>query len=172
MILYLLRHTDALPIGENGNVDDRKRPLSEKGDKRAQKVGQACNVLDLKFDVLLTSGYLRAKQTAELAATQFAVPMRATVTKTLASDADPRAFIQLLLERYTGGAHILAVGHEPFLAALAGLLLDTGSDSLVLKKGSLLALEIVEPLHEGKCARLLWSLSPNHLSLLAKLANR
>jgi len=31
MDLYLIRHADALALGERGNTQDSERPLSEKG---------------------------------------------------------------------------------------------------------------------------------------------
>ena len=39
MDLYLIRHADALALGERGNTQDSERPLSDKGYGQSKQVG-------------------------------------------------------------------------------------------------------------------------------------
>jgi phosphohistidine phosphatase len=63
--LYLIRHADALPLGERGVTDDAERPLSEKGEGQAAQVAAGLQRRGVRLDLLLTSPLLRARQTAE-----------------------------------------------------------------------------------------------------------
>ena len=62
---------------------------------------------------------------------------------------------------------MLLVGHKPFLGRLVALL-STGNTSLDIdfKKGGLCKLE-AESLHYGRCAKLVWLLTPRQMELMA-----
>ena len=69
MNLFILRHGVAVDPGEEGlpkTAKDAERPLSIKGRKRLWRILEALQVIDVKFDVILTSPLLRTLQTAEI----------------------------------------------------------------------------------------------------------
>src|SRR3989338_8240474 len=65
MRLYLIRHAEAVPHGAPGYPQDAQRPLTHEGRAQALAAGEALKRLQVAPDVLLTSPYVRAVQTAE-----------------------------------------------------------------------------------------------------------
>ena len=66
MDIYLIRHADALPLGERGITDDAERPLSDKGETQSKTLAKALHRCGIKFDHLFASPLVRAQQTADL----------------------------------------------------------------------------------------------------------
>ena len=65
MELYLIRHADAAPVGTHGIRDDAERPLTDIAHKQARDLGDGLRKRDIKVEKLVTSPFLRARQTAE-----------------------------------------------------------------------------------------------------------
>ena len=65
MKIYLVRHGIAYEPGEPGYEDDTQRPLTDKGRDKMNKVAHVLKRLNMKPDVILSSPYLRTRQTAE-----------------------------------------------------------------------------------------------------------
>jgi phosphohistidine phosphatase len=164
--LYFLRHAKACPRGPKYRPDS-KRPLTREGEKAMQKVAAGVQRLDLSFDLILASPYLRALRTAEILAGSFD-SKKLFVTNHLAADAHPQALIAEIQENFALLENIVLVGHEPFLSGLVSVLL-TGHPGMDMdfKKAALCKLA-VKDLHFGKCASLSWFLTPRHLLRLAK----
>ena len=55
MDLYLIRHADALALGERGITDDEQRPLSEKGEEQAAAMGRFFKARGMAFDRIVSS---------------------------------------------------------------------------------------------------------------------
>jgi len=68
MNLYLLRHGIAVEPGTTGFEKDSERPLTPKGQHQLRQIAAAMKKMDLRFDLILSSPFLRAKQTAEIIA--------------------------------------------------------------------------------------------------------
>ena len=66
MNLYLLRHGIAVERGTPGLDKDADRSLTPKGERRLWRITEAMEALKLSFDLILSSPYLRARQTAEI----------------------------------------------------------------------------------------------------------
>ena len=66
MELYLIRHADALALGERGITNDEERPVSEKGETQAAAAATALQSRRIALDKLFTSPLVRARQTAEI----------------------------------------------------------------------------------------------------------
>ena len=66
MNLYLMRHAIAAEPDEN--TEDNLRSLTEKGRKKLGKIAHNLEKLELEFDNIITSPYLRARQTADVVA--------------------------------------------------------------------------------------------------------
>jgi len=135
MTLTLVRHA----IARDG-VDDDRRPLSGKGERRFARVVRALAHLDMRFDLLAHSPKLRALQTAEALVPRLR-PGGSTVVLDLLAEA-PGAELIETLAAWDGDVAI--VGHAPHLNALLAWLV-TGSPgdgaSFPLKKGGVAVLE-------------------------------
>jgi phosphohistidine phosphatase len=166
MKLSLLRHGIATERGSPGYEDDSQRPLTAKGQRRMWRAAEGMLALGLTYDLLLSSPYLRARQTADIVAQVLKIADGTHLSATLAPDGNPKQLIEEL--RTDGRAQdIMLVGHEPYLSRLISVLL-TGSPNLtvVMKKGGLCTLDL-ETLRFGRCARLAWLLTPGQLRRLA-----
>src|SRR4029434_10395463 len=68
MNLYLMRHGIAVAADQPGIESDSGRPLTAKGTKRMRQAARGLRRLGVSFDTVLTSPFLRARQTAEIVA--------------------------------------------------------------------------------------------------------
>ena len=68
MNLYILRHGIAVEHGAPGYAKDADRPLTPEGERKLGQIAEAMKALELTFDLILSSPYLRARQTAEIVA--------------------------------------------------------------------------------------------------------
>ncbi|RPI07837.1 MAG: phosphohistidine phosphatase SixA, partial [Zetaproteobacteria bacterium] len=116
MDLYVLRHAIAVAREDESVSHDSDRPLTEKGIAKLRRVTRGMRALGLSFDLILTSPYRRARQTAEIVAAAMGAGKALDRTPHLAPDGDPRALIHLVRSRIGTNASILVVGHEPYLS--------------------------------------------------------
>jgi phosphohistidine phosphatase len=167
MEIFLLRHGLAVERGTPGFKDDSTRPLLPKGKKQLKKTARAMREMDLEFDLILSSPYLRAKETAEIIAAGLKGKQRLKFSNALAAEKEPLHLVGELQKIKPPPKTILLVGHEPFLSRLISLLATGGPDlHLDFAKGGLCKLD-VEKLHAGKCAVLAWLLTPRQMKLMA-----
>jgi phosphohistidine phosphatase len=166
MNLYLLRHGIAVEPGIAGYELDSERPLTAKGENRLRTTARAMVELELSLDLILTSPFLRAKQTAEIIARRFKLQKKLAFSDDLTPGGNPRLLIEQLNRLRPKPENVLLVGHEPYLSKLIALL-AAGNTSLDIdfKKGGLCKLE-TEFLHYGRCARLVWLLPPRLLEMM------
>ena len=160
MDLYVLRHAIAAARDARKFPDDADRPLTDKGIAKLGHVTQGMQELGLDFDLVLTSPYVRARQTAEIVVKALRLEVRARSTRELAPDGDPKVLIADVLS--ARAARPLLVGHEPYLSELISVLLSGDPHlGIALKKAGLCKLT-AETLRFGRCASLEWLLSPAH----------
>jgi phosphohistidine phosphatase len=166
MNLYLLRHGIAVDPSKPGIARDAERPLTPKGKRRLRQIVGAMGVLKISFDVILSSPYVRAKQTAEIVAKSLKRRKQITFSEELTPGGNPRLLIQQLNDFQPKPKNILLVGHEPYLSRLIALLTAGNTNMEIdLKKGSLCKLE-AETLRYERCATLVCLLAPRHLVLM------
>ncbi len=117
MELYLIRHADALALGEAGVNDDADRPLSDKGQKQSVAMGEFFKAHGLAFDRVVSSPYLRAKQTAEIMLQSSGMALDIAYTDSLTPDARPKKLARYLMK--SGGDKVALVGHLPHMGEFA-----------------------------------------------------
>ena len=106
--LFLLRHAHAgNPAKWKG--DDAQRPLSEKGTRQSERVGQFLSQVGFHPDAIVSSPKLRAAQTAEIVARQLRMDVR--LEERLAGGADLHDFKAILAD--LGLDRPMLVGHDP-----------------------------------------------------------
>ena len=167
MNLYLLRHGIAVDPSSPAYANDSDRPLTPKGRRRLRQIAEAMRTLKISFDVIFSSPYVRAAQTAEIVAKELKRRKKLKFTDELTPGGNPKLLLQQLSEQRPRLKNVLLVGHEPYLSKLIALL-TAGSMSmeLDLKKGSLCQLE-TDSLHYARCATLVCLLAPRHMMLMA-----
>ena len=168
MNLHLLRHGLAADLGTDGIKRDSERPLTSEGREKLHRVTAAMQAMEFSFDLILSSPFLRARQTAEVVADALKARKRMCLEDELACGGDVRELAQRLARIRPAPENLLLVGHEPGLSELVSLLCaGTLQLAVSFKKGGLGRLE-VGTLRCGRCATLVWLLTPKQMSLMAQ----
>jgi phosphohistidine phosphatase len=132
-----------------------------------RRIAKGLQASGLSYDLILSSPYLRAKQTAEIVTQVLSTPEGVMLAETLTPEGSPRQLIEALRTDHRERQDVLLVGHEPYLSRLISTLLTGGPNlSVVMKRGGLCALD-VDTLRFGRCASLTSLLSPRQLRRLA-----
>jgi phosphohistidine phosphatase len=162
MELYILRHGIAVERGTPGFKKDSDRPLTPEGEDKMHQIADAMRGMDLKFDLILSSPFARAEQTANIVAGE--LDEEVTFSNYLEPGGNA---LELISEINDEKPHrVLLVGHEPDLSSLISVLVSGGSNATIeLKKGGLCKLT-TDKLVFGQCATLNWLLTPKLLRQL------
>ncbi len=158
MNLYLMRH--AIAVEADGTLPDSQRPLTEKGAHKLAKIARALKTLEVRPDLVLTSPYLRARQTAEMVAHVLGAQVAESENLT------PFGSLEKLvteIQAHESLENLLIVGHEPCLSQWIGLLVagNTGLE-IEMKKAGVCKLSL-DRLQPGRCATLIWLMGPAQL---------
>lgn len=163
MELYLLRHGIAAERSPRWAGHDADRPLTKKGARKVIRVAEAMKGMDLSFDLILSSPFKRARETAEIVADLFDCGDRLKYSAHLKVGGSPGLLIREIKTHYPSCRSVLLVGHEPYLSSLISVLMSGKNElSVTMKKGGLCKLE-VQSLRHGRCASLEWLLGPSQL---------
>ncbi len=134
--VLIVRHADALPLGENGIETDFDRPLSDLGFEQARSLAAGLTERGFVPDVLVSSPLIRALQTAEPLRELLNPEMHEVVIAERLSPGELRSKKLAAELRETGGQLIAIVGHNPDLSHFAAWLLGAPPTSFDLKKGA------------------------------------
>lgn len=163
MILYIVRHGIAVDKTDPKVAPDPERPLTAKGVQKTRAAALGLKKLGVKPDVLITSPYVRAAQTAEIFAEALGFPTaKVRVTDTLKPSANPTDFAKEI--SHLKAKEAMCFGHAPHLDQLVSQLVGARGVFTELKKAGVASLE-----HVGTHTawRLLWILTPKALRQLA-----
>ena len=166
MILYVLRHGIAEDSGPDG--DDASRRLTPRGRKRVYAAARGMRALRLRFDLILTSPFARAAETAAILGEVYGGDPVPREFPPLAQGIAPVETVRAL-RPFARHSAIVIVGHDPGLSGVVAFLL-TGSPEgfqLTLRKSGLVALD-VHDLGRRAGATLDWMLTPRQLRVLRK----
>jgi phosphohistidine phosphatase len=167
MNLYIVRHAIAVENGTPGYEDDSQRPLTDTGIKKMKKIAKGLRQLDVGFDVVLTSPYVRARDTAKILAKEYGIKDKVAFTDNLIPPGDFEKLIQEIQTSYNVD-NLALVGHEPMLSQFISWLTAGDNDSkITLKKGGVAYL-VAEKLFEDHRATLEWLLTPSLMVELSK----
>lgn len=164
MNLFILRHAVAEEHSSRW-PDDSKRPLTPDGEKEMYAAAQGMLTLKLKFDLILSSPFVRAKRTAEIVAEVFE-SKQLRFSNHLASGGSSVLLIEELRKKYKSKAAILLVGHEPYLSKLISLLCSGGGNTNIKFKKAGLCKLTADKLNHDRCATLNWLLTPKQMRLI------
>ena len=167
MKLLIIRHGPAGDPEEwqRQEKDDRLRPLTPKGKKEVRKGAKGLVRLVPALDLIATSPWTRAAQTAEIVNREYGCEL--LEIEALTSDHEPEDLTPWLRQQASHEA-VGLVGHEPHLGLLVGYLVTGKSTSFVdLKKGGASLVEMVDPSKPGTGC-LEWLLTDRELRRLGE----
>jgi phosphohistidine phosphatase len=154
--LYLLRHADAGdPAAWRGDDDDR--PLSEKGELQAERLGAFLAGLGFRADALISSPKARARRTAEIVGEAIGAGVR--LDDRLGGGVGPET-VDAIVAEAGGPSRVVLAGHDPDFSQLLSWL--SGADGLSMKKGAFARLDIRGRVADGR-GTLRWLVPPDLL---------
>jgi phosphohistidine phosphatase len=162
--LYLIRHGIAEERGEDW-PDDSKRPLTEEGKSSLRREARGLVRLGVAFDVVLTSPLVRAKQTAEIIASEFSDRPQLVTVDSLGPNGSFQSVLNDL-EKHARKSSVALVGHEPDLGELAARLAGFRRP-LAFKKGAICRID-VKSLPPAGPGALRWFFTPKILRMIRK----
>jgi phosphohistidine phosphatase len=154
--LFLLRHADAGdPAAWRG--DDAERPLSEKGERQAERLGTFLAEIAFLPDAIVTSPKVRARRTAEIVAEALGAGVR--LDDRLGSGLGPETADAILADAGRPERPVL-VGHDPDFSSLLAWL--ARADGVTMKKGALARIDVKGRVGDGR-GTLRWLVPPDLL---------
>jgi phosphohistidine phosphatase len=156
MELYLFRHGIAEDAGPG--LPDPKRALTDEGKRKVADVVKAARRAGAAPSLIVTSPYVRAVETAQIAVAGFDYKGDIVRTETLVPFGSPDK-VWAELRDYREETAILLTGHEPLLSSLAAHLLASPALQVEMKKAAMVRID-VESLGAAPHGILRWIVTP------------
>lgn len=158
MQLYIVRHGPAAERAE-WTGSDFDRPLTPAGKQVVLRVAERLADLGIGVDAIVSSPYIRARETAEIVARTLGRTDRLELDARLGAGFGLADLMSLLAD-YAGVSALMIVGHEPDLGrAICELV---GTERLKMKKGAVALVDLPDP-HSAR-GQLQWAAPPRILS--------
>lgn len=167
MRLLFIRHAIAADRDEwaTSGRSDNDRPLTDRGRKRMRRAARGLARLVPQPEVIATSPYARAAETAAIVAKAFGGPAPVELAA-LVPGVEYADLVNWLRGQKVTGTVVL-VGHEPHLGgALCYVLTGRREAFYEFKKGGAALVQLADPPTAG-VARLLWAMDPGALRRVA-----
>jgi phosphohistidine phosphatase len=139
MELYILRHgiaTDPRP-----GLPDSARELTSEGREKVAAVARMARKAGVEPSLILTSPYVRAVQTAKIAADELGYSSSLIKTESLVPFGTPQGVWDEVRD-HPGESAVLVSGHEPLLSQLVGHLLNAPSLQVGMKQAALVRIDV------------------------------
>jgi len=167
MEVILIRHAKAETRDPNSWPDDDQRPLTVEGRAEQRAAARAMKKMGIKFDFLVTSPLLRARETTDLIAKAYRWAEPPQVAEEMGHEYSVGAVVKFLA-KFPPDSVVALVGHEPDLSDLTSALISKDRDvNIAVKKSGVVGIEFDGPAEAGK-GTLLFHLKPGHLRKLAE----
>jgi phosphohistidine phosphatase len=142
MEIYVVRHGIAIDREDPKSPPDPDRYLTEEGIEKTKRVAAAMASLSASPDLLLSSPYVRAMQTAEIFATALEYPkQKIRRSDLLLPGAEPSLFFRELAKDKQSST-IFVFGHAPQLNDLIACALGAKQHITSLKKAGVALIEL------------------------------
>ena len=130
--IFILRHAHAQDISDRET--DFERKLTEEGIKKTRKISLFFDSLEKNLDLVLSSPFLRAKETASIFVQNLKPKPELKIVDFLSAGTSSKEIAKGLLP-YNSFEKLLLVGHAPDLEMFLGRLI--GAERVILKRGAL-----------------------------------
>lgn len=139
MELYLFRHG----IAEDGKAgsSDSERQLTDEGKKKAAEVAKLARKSGAEPSLIMTSPYIRARQTARIAADEMSYEGQIVTIESLVPHGTPNA-VWSDIRDYSGVESVLLAGHEPLMSRLVAFFLNAPSLRVEMKKAAMVRIDL------------------------------
>jgi phosphohistidine phosphatase len=165
MEICFFRHGIAADKNDPGIGSDRDRALTPDGVRKTRAAAEGLARMELSFDRILTSPWLRALQTARIVAEVLGISKLVEEMDELAGDRSVEDVVDGL-SRHADAQRVMLVGHQPLLGECIATLLTGGMELQVdLKKGGACLVETENVRSFGKGVQL-WLLTPKQLRMM------
>jgi len=140
MLLYLVRHGVAIDRSDPKSPPEAERPLTAKGVQKTRAAALGLSFLGAKPDVLITSPYVRAVQTAEIFAEALGFPPeKVRVSEALRPAENPAEIVKEVLK--VRAKEVACFGHAPHVDSVVAYGSGARSAFTELKKAGVACLE-------------------------------
>ena len=158
MQLYIVRHGIAIDREDPNCPPEAERYLTEDGIERTKQVAKGIAALGAHADLLISSPYVRATQTAAIFATALDYPeQKIRHTESLLPGAEPAALLRELA-REKNVSSVFCFGHAPHVDALLAATAGAQRHITSMKKAGVAFVELkrVSP----PSGQLVWLVTP------------
>ncbi len=142
MEIYFVRH--GIAVERVNGLDNPERMLTKIGRKKTEKVASRLKELELQFDLVLTSPYTRAQQTAQIFI-EAGLSQNLQICNQLSPEGNFIRWWEDWFEsaQLANNSRLALVGHEPDLGRWAEILVwGESKDRIVLKKAGMIGVEV------------------------------
>ena len=139
MELYLFRHG----IAEDGKPgsSDSERALTDEGRKKAAEVAKVARKSGVTPSLIMTSPYVRARQTARIAADEMDYEGQIVTIESLVPHGSPDGVWKDIRD-YSGVDSVLLAGHEPLMSRMVAFFLNAPSLRVEMKKAAMVRIDL------------------------------
>jgi phosphohistidine phosphatase len=166
MQLYIVRHGIAIDREDPKCPPDPERYLTDEGDEKTKQVAKGVAALHAGADLLLSSPYVRANQTAEIFAQALDYPrQKIRRTDLLLPGAEPSLLFRELAKEKQASS-VFLFGHAPQLDDIIATALGSKRHVTALKKAGVALIELKRL--SPPIGQLVWLATPKLLRRLGK----
>ena len=137
MEIYVLRH--AIADEARAGVPDAERALTDAGREKLRRVLERARAAGVAPSLILTSPYLRAKETAQIAGQVLECGKIVEIDALRPGSTPPEVWKAICARRSEHS--ILLAGHEPLLGMIVAFLLGAPAMQVDLKKAGLVRID-------------------------------
>ena len=158
MQLYIVRHGIAIDRDDPKCPSEAERYLTEEGVEKTRQSAKGIAALEVHADLMISSPYVRAMQTAEIFAGALDYPkQKIRSTDSLLPGAEPGAFLRELA-REKNASSVFCFGHAPHVDALLATSVGAQHHITSMKKAGVAFVELrrLSP----PSGQLIWLITP------------
>jgi phosphohistidine phosphatase len=158
MQLYIVRHGIAIDREDPKSPPEAERYLTEEGIEKTKQVAKGIAALGVHGDLMVSSPYVRATQTAAIFAGALDYPeQKIRQTESLLPGAEPAAFFRELA-REKNASSVFCFGHAPHVDGLLAAAVGAPRHITSMKKAGVALVELkrVSPPN----GQLIWLVTP------------
>jgi phosphohistidine phosphatase len=142
MQLYIVRHGIAIDREDPKCPPEAERYLTEEGVEKTKQVAEAVAALGIQADLMFSSPYVRATQTAAIFASELEYSkQKIRRTDSLLPGAEPGAFLRELAREKDVSA-VLCFGHAPHVDGLLAAAVGASRHITSMKKAGVALVEL------------------------------